>query len=146
MHRCMQSKQPLWCRWLAHGAAVAVLHGLVLQVWYIPFVSVPVSTDEAPWCKISCVPTYVSLFPSVKQGQWWYLVIIFTIVVKHLEIDRCYGRMILITRGSYCHNCKSGWKVSHWTILTKLHFSKESWTILWDCIISNTVLDRNVSK
>lgn len=97
--------------------------------------------------KLSCVPTYIFLFPAVKQWQqWWYLVMVFTILVKHLEIDRCYGRMILITRGSYCHSCKSVWKVSRWTILTKLHFSKENWTVLWDCINSNTVFDRNVSK
>lgn len=71
---------------------------------------------------------------------------ILTAVAKCLEIDRCCGGTILISRGSYCHSCKSGWKVSHWTILTKSNFSKENWTILWDCITSNTIFDRNVSK
>lgn len=89
-------------------------------------------------------PQYL-FFPSVKQGQHQVIFCV-NMIVKHLEIDKCYGRMILITRGTYCHSCKSEWKLWHWTILTKLRFRKENWTILWDCVNSNTAFDRHVSK
>lgn len=70
MWKWLQSNQePHWCRWLDHGTAVAVLHDLVLQLYHVSYVSIPVSTDEVPWCQLSFVPTYASLFPSVKQGQ-----------------------------------------------------------------------------